>query len=120
MTTVDNASSNITFKDLFSHHSRTYAEHLSAYPDALFSFLADRCSRRALAWHSATGNDQAAHRFDLAAFFEEAQRLIAPGGVPLALIEDRLRDAGGGGECQVSWPLNVRVGGARIVSRRHF
>jgi ubiquinone/menaquinone biosynthesis C-methylase UbiE len=60
MTTVDNASSDASFKDHFSGHSSSYAEYRPRYPDALFSFLADCCSRHELAWDCATGNGQAA------------------------------------------------------------
>ena len=136
MTTVDTASSEQTCKDHFSGHSRSYAEFRPTYPESLFSFLADCCARRQLAWDCATGNGQAAralteyfeqvigtdaseaqiqsakskpgiefhvaraeesalddnsidlitvaqalHWFDIASFFDEAQRVLAPGGV---------------------------------------
>ena len=136
MTTVDTASSEQSFKDHFSGHSRSYAEFRPTYPESLFGFLADCCARRQLAWDCATGNGQAAwaltqyfeqvigtdaseaqirsakskpgiefhvaraeesglddnsidlitvaqalHWFDIASFFDEAQRVLAPGGV---------------------------------------
>jgi SAM-dependent methyltransferase len=69
MTTLDNASSDRPFKDHFSGHSSSYAAYRPAYPDALFSFLADCCSRRKLAWDCATGNGQAARA--LVPYFEQ-------------------------------------------------
>ncbi len=136
MTRVDTASSELSFKDHFSGHSRSYAEYRPTYPDSLFSFLADCCTEHRLAWDCATGNGQAAlalrplfekviasdaseaqiqaaesdpkieyfvspaeasgldgdsidlvtvaqalHWFDIPGFFDEAQRVLAPGGV---------------------------------------
>ncbi len=136
MTTVDTAKSDSSFKDHFSGHSSTYAEYRPTYPNALFSFLADCCARRRLAWDCATGNGQAAraltpffakviasdaseaqievaesdpgveywvataessglddhsidlitvaqalHWFDIPGFFDEAHRVLTPGGV---------------------------------------
>ena len=136
MTTVESASPQNSFKDHFSGHSGSYAEYRPTYPDALFSFLADCCLDRRLAWDCATGNGQAAraltpffrtviatdasetqilaaandpkidyriapaeasglegssidlitvaqalHWLDITAFFDEAQRVLVPGGV---------------------------------------
>lgn len=69
MGTVDNDPSGATLKDHFSGHSGSYAEYRPSYPDALFRFLADCCSRHELAWDCATGNGQAART--LAAHFRQ-------------------------------------------------
>jgi len=144
MTTVDTASSDPPFKDHFSRHSSTYAEYRPTYPGSLFSFLADCCGQRELAWDCATGNGQAAraltpffekviatdasqaqleaaeggpeidyriapaeksgldaesidlitvaqalHWFDIPGFFDETQRVLAPGGVLAAWCYER-------------------------------
>lgn len=146
MTRVDTASSEPSFKDHFSGHSRSYAEYRPTYPHALFSFLADCCAQHRVAWDCATGNGQAAlalssifekvfasdasegqiraaksdprieyfvspaeasgldddsidlitvaqalHWFDIPGFFDEAQRVLAPGGVLAVWSYDRCR-----------------------------
>jgi ubiquinone/menaquinone biosynthesis C-methylase UbiE len=72
MTTVDNASSDVSFKDHFSGHSGSYAEYRPRYPNSLFSFLSASCGNHRLAWDCATGNGQAA--LALTPYFE---RVIA-------------------------------------------
>ena len=136
MTKVETASSRPSFKDHFSGHASSYAAFRPGYPDLLFSFLADCCANRQLAWDCATGNGQVAralapffkkiiatdasetqieaaesdpkidyriasaeasgledssvdlitvaqalHWFDIPGFFDEAQRVLTPGGV---------------------------------------
>jgi SAM-dependent methyltransferase len=49
-----------SFKDHFSGHASDYARYRPSYPPALFSYLAEICQRRELAWDCATGNGQAA------------------------------------------------------------
>jgi SAM-dependent methyltransferase len=84
MTAVDNASTQGSFKDLFSGHSDAYAAYRPTYPQELFSFLADCCSRHELAWDCATGNGQAAHA--LAAHFE---RIVASDASEAQISEAR-------------------------------
>lgn len=62
----------MTFRDLFSQQSDTYATARPTYPDALYEFLVSLVPRRRLAWDCGTGNGQAAR--DLARWFE---RVIA-------------------------------------------
>lgn len=59
----------MTFRDLFSRHSDTYATSRPTYPDALYEFLAALAPSRRLAWDCGTGNGQAAR--DLARWFEK-------------------------------------------------
>lgn len=47
-------------RDLFSSHAKDYAAHRPGYPDALYRYIFDRCSRLDQAWDCATGNGQAA------------------------------------------------------------
>jgi SAM-dependent methyltransferase len=49
------------FKDYFSSHAASYAEHRPDYPDALFTYLAEQAGADQLAWDVATGSGQAAH-----------------------------------------------------------
>ena len=58
----------MTFKDLFSRDSRSYAEFRPRYPAELFAWLASVSPGRTLAWDAGTGNGQAA--VALAAHFE--------------------------------------------------
>ena len=37
------------FKDYFSAHASAYARYRPGYPDALFAYVASRCTNRALA-----------------------------------------------------------------------
>ena len=48
------------FKDLFSNHSKEYANSRPTYPRSLFEFLVGLVRYRNLAWDCATGNGQAA------------------------------------------------------------
>ena len=50
----------ITFRDLFSRQSETYATARPTYPDALSEFVASLVPRRRLAWDCGPGNGQAA------------------------------------------------------------
>ena len=59
----------MTFRDLFSRHSQTYASSRPTYPDALYEFLASLVPARRLAWDCGTGNGQAAR--DLARWFDK-------------------------------------------------
>jgi ubiquinone/menaquinone biosynthesis C-methylase UbiE len=56
------------FKDYFSSHAASYAEHRPDYPEALFTYLAEQAAAHQLAWDAATGSGQAAH--GLARHFE--------------------------------------------------
>lgn len=47
-------------KDLFSEQSHHYASYRPNYPDALYAFLGEQLSDRAVAWDCATGNGQVA------------------------------------------------------------
>jgi SAM-dependent methyltransferase len=49
-----------SFKDHFSGHAQSYAAYRPTYPEELFRFLADCCSRTRHAWDCATGNGQTA------------------------------------------------------------
>lgn len=69
MTRVEPTSAAHPFKDHFSGHSGEYADFRPNYPESLFAFLADCCTRRELAWDCATGNGQAASR--LARYFDK-------------------------------------------------
>jgi len=60
------------FKDHFSRQSDTYAAARPRYPDALYAWLASRCTERELAWDVGCGNGQAS--VGLAGHFE---RVIA-------------------------------------------
>ena len=55
------------FKDHFSIAASDYARFRPQYPDELFAWLAQQCSRTDLAWDCATGNGQAARA--LAGYF---------------------------------------------------
>ncbi len=57
------------FKDLFSNHSKEYANSRPTYPRSLFEFLAGLVRYRNLAWDCATGNGQAA--VFLSEYFEQ-------------------------------------------------
>lgn len=46
--------------DTFDHESAEYAAARPHYPDALFAWLAETCTRTEAAWDCATGNGQAA------------------------------------------------------------
>lgn len=52
------------FKDHFSTQSKTYSKYRPEYPEELYSYLADICAARELAWDCATGNGQAARGLD--------------------------------------------------------
>lgn len=58
-----------TFKDNFSSHAATYAEHRVSYPPELFEFLSTQIENHQLVWDCGTGNGQAA--VQLAQFFEK-------------------------------------------------
>ncbi len=60
------------FKDHFWGHAQSYAAARPQYPDELFTFLANACAERSLAWDCGTGNGQAAR--SLMAYFK---RVIA-------------------------------------------
>jgi SAM-dependent methyltransferase len=47
--------------DHFSRQAQDYAKHRPSYPDALFSWLADRAPGRDLVWDVGCGNGQAAY-----------------------------------------------------------
>lgn len=59
----------MTFRDLFSRQSETYAATRPTYPDELFEFLATLVPARRLAWDCGTGNGQAAR--GLSRWFEK-------------------------------------------------
>ena len=65
------------FKDHFSGHAGSYAEHRPGYPRELFDFIASRCPARELAWDCGTGNGQAAR--SLASYF---RRVVATDASP--------------------------------------
>ncbi len=65
----------MSFKDHFSGHSSDYARHRPTYPDALFSYLRDRCRFRNHALDCATGSGQAAH--GLTPYFREITAIDA-------------------------------------------
>lgn len=46
------------YVDHFSAQAAAYAGHRPVYPDALFAYLADRCTRRRVAWDCACGSGQ--------------------------------------------------------------
>lgn len=50
----------MSFTDLFSEKSATYAQARPTYPDALYRFVAGAAPARDRAWDCATGNGQAA------------------------------------------------------------
>lgn len=54
------AMTSTNFKDHFSGHAGSYVRARPGYPAALFSWLAEQCEQRGLAWDCATGNGQAA------------------------------------------------------------
>lgn len=56
-------------KDLFSSHSKDYAQYRPTYPAELFEFLWQLCITRKRAWDCGTGNGQVAG--ELANFFEQ-------------------------------------------------
>ncbi|KAI9296555.1 methyltransferase type 11 [Neoconidiobolus thromboides FSU 785] len=47
-------------KDLFSNHSKIYAQNRPSHPKELFDYLTKNITKRELAWDVATGNGQAA------------------------------------------------------------
>lgn len=50
----------VDFKDYFSTQSKIYSKYRPEYPKELYSFLANSCHKKGLAWDCATGNGQAA------------------------------------------------------------
>ncbi|MBI3218033.1 MAG: methyltransferase domain-containing protein [Bacteroidetes bacterium] len=52
-------------KDLFSQHSKSYAQFRPTYPKELYDFLYAHCQSFDLAWDCATGNGQAARELAL-------------------------------------------------------
>lgn len=54
--------------DHFSTFAAAYAKSRPSYPSELFSWLAEQCSQKKLAWDCGTGNGQAAH--ELASHFD--------------------------------------------------
>lgn len=86
----------MTFRDLFSRQSETYATARPTYPDALYEFLATLVPARRLAWDCGTGNGQAAR--GLAAWFEkviatDASEAQIRNAVPLENVEYRVATA---------------------------
>lgn len=49
----------MAFQDYFSGHAADYAKARPGYPEAMFDWLANRASGRALAWDAGCGNGQA-------------------------------------------------------------
>ncbi len=58
-----------TFKDHFSGHANSYAAARPLYPDALFKWVASRCSNHSLVWDAGCGNGQAS--IALTQYFDE-------------------------------------------------
>jgi SAM-dependent methyltransferase len=56
-------------KDLFSSHSKAYAQFRPGYPLELYQFLREICKERGRAWDCGTGNGQVAG--EISKFFEE-------------------------------------------------
>ena len=86
----------MTFRDLFSRQSETYAATRPTYPDELYAFLATLVPARRLAWDCGTGNGQAAR--GLARWFEkviatDASESQIRHAVPVANVEYRVADA---------------------------
>ena len=71
----------LTFNDHFSGGSARYAQYRPDYPDELFRFLAQNCSRQTLALDCATGSGQAAlglsHYFDGVIAIDASETQIA-------------------------------------------
>lgn len=90
----------ITFRDLFSRQSETYATARPTYPDALYEYMASVVPRRRLAWDCGTGNGQAAR--DLSRWFDrviatDASTSQIANALPVANVEYRVADAGSSG-----------------------
>lgn len=80
------------FKDHFSAHADSYAKARPTYPRELFSWLAEQCERRELAWDCATGNGQAA--IALAEFFDAVHATDASAAqIGNAFAHERVRYA---------------------------
>jgi len=76
----------MSFQDHFSQLADRYAQVRPSYPAALFDYLAERCTRRQLAWDCACGNGQAtlalAQRFARVVATDASERQLgsaAPG-----------------------------------------
>jgi len=50
-----------SMKDLFSNHSKQYAQFRPTYPDTLYQFIFSHINQFNTAWDCGTGNGQAAH-----------------------------------------------------------
>jgi SAM-dependent methyltransferase len=86
----------MTFRDLFSRQSETYATARPTYPDSLYEFIASVAPRRRLAWDCGTGNGQAAR--DLARWFDkviatDASAAQIANAVPVNNVEYRVASA---------------------------
>jgi len=62
----------MAFKDHFSSQAATYAQARPGYPDALYTWLAQQCRRRELAWDAGAGSGQCA-----VALARHFQRVVA-------------------------------------------
>jgi SAM-dependent methyltransferase len=90
----------MTFRDLFSRQSETYATARPTYPDALYEFLASVAPSRRMAWDCGTGNGQAAQ--DLARWFDRVVATDASvaqirNAVAVKNVEYRVADAASSG-----------------------
>jgi SAM-dependent methyltransferase len=86
----------LTFLDLFSQHSSSYAAARPGYPDALYQAIVSLVPRRSRAWDCATGNGQAAR--DLARYFSQVIATDASveqiaSATPVANVEYRVATA---------------------------
>lgn len=112
-----------SFQDHFSTDSERYRRHRPGYPPVLFSWLADTCRERRLAWDCATGTGQAA--LGLVAHFEQviatdasSQQLAA--ATPHARIEYRQAPAEASGLADDSVDLVTAAQAAHWFDHEHF